>query len=915
MNNTINIILNKVYKKDLDYTETIHGQIIYCPDTREVYYDNENNVRTNITPSTIYLETDSDRLNIYNPLINRLYIVSNDNVAYSYFDESWITINTESQMYDVISNLDDFTPTVLESEDKFIAPKALASSVFMSDGSRLSTALKGSNILTVTKTKAVYVEVEKDNQKIFTIPYPISNYDLARNYVSFIVRGNLYEPNRYVINNNRLILNTNNSTLVKGEVVLFIFYYTVMLDLNDNVVLTTKNYEDKSITTEKLSDTIRIEATKIIETVERIFMTPEERDKLRGVAYNATCYYHPETHPATMIDQDETHRFVSDIQIYNWNHKANADEVYTKEQTDERIQAVVDVAPEALNTLKEIADSLNNDPDFANTMISKLALKADKTELKALSKEVEKKTDMNDYIRNCIYNTALLTRSLEGDYYNISVQDLLLKEYIDGMQIVIKIKESNIKNSFLQINNLGYRKILTQEHYELIEGELLKDSIYTLRYNGTTGNFILQGKGGVKLNHSTQNKYAVDLQENVSRGNIIDIVDSKIRNSLPKTNLISTSYLNTSTYYCDKDIKVKYLKEDKIIVSWIDNNFLKLQVFDLNHNTKEIIHKELEAPLILNQECMVYELSVLNSNKIIVSYGTVIKTFVSVMVSIENTSMKVSTPKVIEDIKYTTKCQIINVRNDKAIIIWRVGDLTRCMYINTNSDEIDIISERTNMNYPIDKTLKINTNQILFSGITEGMIKGWIMNIDDLDFYNNTLITTYTSNVENELLDNLKLINLNNNNNVLLIFTNIEKSKCLKQILTIEENGGITYNSPEQIYGTYEEVTKKLLNTYKLIYDDLYISISKDNGLSVVSSQINSNTIKIFNKNIALFNMKYTSVDFDILNNNLIVVYSNKLEGENNHLFFSSYNVQRLPNGIAMKNGIESEVIPVSEWK
>lgn len=56
-------------------------------------------------------------------------------------------------------------------------------------------------------------------------------------------------------------------------------------------------------------------------------------------------------------------------------------------QVDARIQEVVAAAPEALDTLKELADALGNDPDFAGTITAELAKKADKTELEGLATE------------------------------------------------------------------------------------------------------------------------------------------------------------------------------------------------------------------------------------------------------------------------------------------------------------------------------------------------------------------------------------------------------------------------------------------------------------------------------------------------------------------------------------------------
>lgn len=71
----------------------------------------------------------------------------------------------------------------------------------------------------------------------------------------------------------------------------------------------------------------------------------------------------------------------------------------TPAEVDQRIQAVIGSAPNALDTLKEIADALNNDPNFATTITGLLANKVDKISGKSLS--------ANDF------TTALKTK-LEG---------------------------------------------------------------------------------------------------------------------------------------------------------------------------------------------------------------------------------------------------------------------------------------------------------------------------------------------------------------------------------------------------------------------------------------------------------------------------------------------------------------------
>lgn len=47
--------------------------------------------------------------------------------------------------------------------------------------------------------------------------------------------------------------------------------------------------------------------------------TTAEKNKLAGIAVGANNYIHPSTHPATMITEDSTHRFVTDTEKNKWN--------------------------------------------------------------------------------------------------------------------------------------------------------------------------------------------------------------------------------------------------------------------------------------------------------------------------------------------------------------------------------------------------------------------------------------------------------------------------------------------------------------------------------------------------------------------------------------------------------------------
>ncbi len=57
----------------------------------------------------------------------------------------------------------------------------------------------------------------------------------------------------------------------------------------------------------------------------------------------------------------------------------------TEQEVRAIVAEVVDTAPEALDTLKELATAINNDPDYATTVTTALAGKLDKTDIRAMT--------------------------------------------------------------------------------------------------------------------------------------------------------------------------------------------------------------------------------------------------------------------------------------------------------------------------------------------------------------------------------------------------------------------------------------------------------------------------------------------------------------------------------------------------
>ena len=121
-------------------------------------------------------------------------------------------------------------------------------------------------------------------------------------------------------------------------------------------------------------------------------MSTEDKTKLDGIEANANNYTHPENHPASMITESADKRFVSDAEKDNWDAKETTDGAQSKADAaaanalndaktyaDTKIASLVNSAPETLDTLKELADALGNDANFATTVSTEIGKKADKT--------------------------------------------------------------------------------------------------------------------------------------------------------------------------------------------------------------------------------------------------------------------------------------------------------------------------------------------------------------------------------------------------------------------------------------------------------------------------------------------------------------------------------------------------------
>lgn len=87
-------------------------------------------------------------------------------------------------------------------------------------------------------------------------------------------------------------------------------------------------------------------------------MSKEDKTKLDGIAESANNYQHPSKHPATIITEDSTHRFVSDEEKNKWNNSAPTDYEQVKADVEKLKSDVGTARTNLINSVNSTIDNL-----------------------------------------------------------------------------------------------------------------------------------------------------------------------------------------------------------------------------------------------------------------------------------------------------------------------------------------------------------------------------------------------------------------------------------------------------------------------------------------------------------------------------------------------------------------------------
>lgn len=220
------------------------GNMIFCNETEELFYDNQDGIRGLV--SCVVFDNESQRVGYpsikrrydvlyYVKLTEKLYIIDIDTNTYK-------SIEFVEEIIHITKEVTDLRPGFLHDKIKHYAPYVMSSSVLMDESmemengpftlqdfineGHLSKDGYGSKIHFEIKN----LKIKEETNKVF-IPYPIANY--RANGLEFIVfeNGSLINSEDYVVDEDELTLIGDETFRVDDEII-FIFIYSTIFNPN-----------------------------------------------------------------------------------------------------------------------------------------------------------------------------------------------------------------------------------------------------------------------------------------------------------------------------------------------------------------------------------------------------------------------------------------------------------------------------------------------------------------------------------------------------------------------------------------------------------------------------------------------------------------------------------------------------------
>ncbi len=224
-----------------------------------------------------------------------------------------------------------------------------------------------------------------DGQCTLTADFPQADYDYTFREIGIIVTTDdgekLYAYDNCGADAQRIISSTGAET-TKKRIRLF-------LEISDvaNITVSTPSilyvaYDDFEKNMDRIDASINDKVDKEQgKGLSANDYTDQEKAKLQGIEEGANNYTHPATHPAAMIDQDATHRFVTDLDKQEWGGAYAQATAYT----DQQIADLINGAPSTLDTLGEIAKAMQDNKDVVDALDQAIGTKASQEDINLIN--------------------------------------------------------------------------------------------------------------------------------------------------------------------------------------------------------------------------------------------------------------------------------------------------------------------------------------------------------------------------------------------------------------------------------------------------------------------------------------------------------------------------------------------------
>ena len=154
---------------------------------------------------------------------------------------------------------------------------------------------------------------------------------------------------------------------------------------------------------------------------------------------------------------------------------------------------------------------------------------------------------------------------------------------LDGMGVIVKIANSSTGASTLNVNGLGAKTIANPDGSAIVSGDLATGGIYSFKYNSTTGNFILVGKGGVKLTGTASD-------DKVLAGYTYYNTDPKTKHTGTRNKMLATE-LNKNNMMLDLMLAIRPNASQNAITEDNDGNIYLICCSDYSNGSNPDIYK------------------------------------------------------------------------------------------------------------------------------------------------------------------------------------------------------------------------------------------------------------------------------------------------------------------------------------